>query len=66
VSDSSEPARIEVVNEIIRAYEYTLAGEPKLTSPLELLQAIKGLRVGKAAGPNCIPNRVLSHQPKTQ
>jgi len=35
--------------------------EPKLTSPSEVLQAIKGLRVGKAAGPNGVQKRVLKY-----
>jgi len=40
------------------------ASEPKLTNPSEVLQAIKGLRVGRAPGPNGIPNRVLEYLPK--
>jgi hypothetical protein len=37
-----------VVNEAIRAYEYAQASEPNLTSSSEVLQAIKGIKVGKA------------------
>jgi hypothetical protein len=40
-------AVIEMVSEAMRAYEYAPASEPKLTSPSEVLQAIKGLKVGK-------------------
>jgi hypothetical protein len=64
VNDPSDPAVIDIVNEAMRAYVYAPASEPKLTSPSEVLQAIKGLKVGKALGPNGIPNRVLRHLPK--
>jgi hypothetical protein len=63
VNDPSEPAVIEKVNEELHAYEYTPASEPKLTSPSEVLQAIKGFKLGKAQGPNSIPNRALKHLP---
>jgi hypothetical protein len=64
MNDPSDPAVIERVNEAMRAYEYAPASEPKLTSPSEVLQAIRGLKVGKAPGPNGIPNRVLRHLPE--
>jgi hypothetical protein len=64
VKDPSLPAVIEVVNEVMRAYEYAPASEPKLTSPSEVLEAIKGLKVGKAPGPNGVRNRALRHLPK--
>jgi hypothetical protein len=51
VNDPSDPAPTEVVSEAMRAYEYATASEPKLTSPSEVLQAIKGLKFGKAPGP---------------
>jgi hypothetical protein len=60
VNDLSNPA----VNEAMRAYECAPASEPKLTSPSEVLQAIRGLRIGKAPGLNGVPNRVLRHLPK--
>jgi hypothetical protein len=53
-----------MVNEAMRAYDYPPASEPKLTSFSEVLQAIRGLKVGKASGPNSIPNRVLRHLAK--
>jgi hypothetical protein len=59
----SDPAVIEMVNEAMRV-EYALARKPKLTSPSEVLQAIKGPKVSKAPGPNDNPNRVLRHLPK--
>jgi hypothetical protein len=40
------------------------AGEPKLTDPEEVQEAIRGLKVSKAPGPNGIPNRVLKHLPR--
>jgi hypothetical protein len=52
VNDPSDPAVIEMVNKTMRAYEYTPASEPKLTTPSEVQQAIRGLKVGKAPGPN--------------
>jgi hypothetical protein len=44
----------------MRAYEYVPASEPKLTSPSEVLEAIKGLWVGKAPGANDIPRALIS------
>jgi hypothetical protein len=64
VNDPSSPAVIEVVNEAMRAYEYAPVSEPKLTSPSDVLEAIKGLKVGKAPGPNGVPNRALRYLPK--
>jgi hypothetical protein len=64
VDDPSDPAVTEMINEAMRAYEYATASETKLTSPSEVLQAIRGLKVGKAPGPNGIQNRVLRHLPK--
>jgi hypothetical protein len=64
VSDPSSPAVFEVVNEAMRAYEYAPEREPKLTSPSEVLETIKGFMVGKAPGPNGVPNRALRHLPK--
>jgi hypothetical protein len=64
MNDPSDPAVIELINEAMRAYEYAPPSEPKLTSPLEVQQAILGILVGKAPGPNGILNRVLRHLPK--
>jgi hypothetical protein len=60
VKDPSDPAVIEATC----AYEYVPSSEPKLTSPSEVLEAIRGLKVGKAPGPNGVPNRFLRHLPK--
>jgi hypothetical protein len=40
------------------------AGEYKLTDPEEVQEAIRGLRDGKAPGPNGIPNRSLKNIPQ--
>jgi hypothetical protein len=60
VNDPSSSAVIEVPNEAMRVYGYAPSSEPKLTCPSEVLEAIKGLNVGKAPG----PNRALRHLPK--
>jgi hypothetical protein len=56
VDDPSDPAIIDVVNEVMRAFEFAPASEPKLNSPSEVLQPIRGLNVGKAPGPTGIPS----------
>jgi hypothetical protein len=53
-----------VVNKAMRAYEYAPASEHKLTSPSEVIEAIKGLKVGKTPGPNGVHNRALRNLPK--
>jgi hypothetical protein len=40
------------------------ATEPKLTTPEEVQEAIRGLKVSKDPGPNGIPNRALKHLPQ--
>jgi len=40
------------------------ASEPRLTNPEEVQEAIRGLKVSKAPGPNGIPNRALKHFPQ--
>jgi len=42
----------------------TPASEAKLTNPEEVQEAIRGLKVSKAPGPNGIPNRALKHLPQ--
>jgi hypothetical protein len=61
VKDPSVPAVIDVVNEAVRAYSFVSTSESKLTNPTEVQGVIRGLEVGKAAGPNGIPNMVLKH-----
>jgi hypothetical protein len=64
VDNASDPAFTEVAEEPMGPYEYSPASEPTVTTPLEVLQAIEGLKVGKAPGANGIPKRVLRHLPK--
>jgi hypothetical protein len=63
MNDPSVAADIEVVNEAMRAYSFAPASEPKLTNPTEVQDAIRGLKVGKAPGPDGIPTRALKHLP---
>ena len=40
--------------------------EPKLTNPEEVQEAIRGLKVSKALGPNGIPSRGFKHHPQRE
>jgi hypothetical protein len=64
VNAPSYPAVIEKVTEALQAYSYAPASEPQLTNPMEVQDAIQGLKVGKAPGPNGLPNRGLKHLPQ--
>jgi hypothetical protein len=64
VTVPSVPAVIEIVNVGLRSYFRAPANEPKLTNPEEVQEAIRGLRVSTAPGPNGIPNRALKHLPQ--
>jgi hypothetical protein len=65
VNDASDPGVIEIVNEAMCAYKCARPSGPKLTSPSKSYRpSIRGLKVGKAPGPNGISNRVLRHLPK--
>jgi hypothetical protein len=64
VDDPSDPAFTEMVDVEMRAYEYASASEPTLTTPSEVIKAIKGLKVGRAPAPIGVPNRVLRHLQK--
>jgi hypothetical protein len=61
VAHPSVPAVIDVA---LRSYFQTPAREHKLTNPDEVHEAIRGLKVGKAPGPNGTPNRALKHLPQ--
>lgn len=63
VKDPSEPAVIEMVNEVMRAYALSPGSESQLTNPADIQNAIQGLKVGKVQPPNSIPNRALKHFP---
>jgi hypothetical protein len=64
VTDPSVPAVIETVNAGLRSYFIAPASEPMLTNPEEVQEAIRGLKVSKAPGPNGIPKRALKHLPQ--
>jgi hypothetical protein len=64
VNDPSDRVVIEMVNETMRAYECAPRSESKLTSPSDVLQAIREFKVDKDRSPNAIPNRALGHLPK--
>ena len=51
-------------NVALRSYFMTPVSEHKLTNPEEVQEAIRGLKVRKAAGPNGIPNRALKQLPQ--
>jgi hypothetical protein len=63
VNDPSDPAVIETVKVAMRANEYAPESEPNLTGPSEVQHVIRDLKVGKAPGPDGIPNRVLRRLP---
>ena len=64
MTDPSFPPVIEKVDVALRSYIISPASEPKLTNPEEVQEAIRGLKVGKAPGPNGVPNRALKHLPQ--
>jgi hypothetical protein len=64
VDYTSDTTFTEIVDVALRAYEYAPAIEPTLTTPSEVIKAIKGLKVGKAPAPSSTRNRVLRHLPK--
>jgi len=64
VTDPSVPAIIETVDVALVSYFFSPTSEPQLTTPDEFHEAIRGLKVSKAPGPNGLPNRALKHLPK--
>ena len=64
MTDPSVPAVIETVDVALGSYFLSPASEPELTTPDEVQEAIRGLKVSKAPGPNGLPNRALKHLPK--
>jgi hypothetical protein len=59
-----DPPVIEKVAEALEVYSYALASEPMLTNPMEVQDAIWGLKFGKAPAPNGLPNRALKILPQ--
>jgi len=64
VIDPSVPAVIETVEAALRSYFLSPASEHHLTTHDEVHEAITGLKVSKALGPNGLPNRTLKYLPK--
>jgi len=64
MTDPSVPAVTETVDVALESYFLSPASEPQLTTPDEVHEAIRGLKVCKAPGPNGLPNRALKHLPK--
>ena len=64
VTDPSVTAVIEMIDMALRSYFLSPDSEPQLTTPDEVHEAIRDLKVSKPAGPNGIPNRALKHLPK--
>jgi hypothetical protein len=63
VNDPSFSAVIDAGNEAMRAYSFAPASEPKLTNLTKVQDASRGLKFGKAPGPDGIPNRALKLLP---
>jgi hypothetical protein len=61
VTDPSVPAVIAMVDVVLRSYFLSHASEPQLTTPYEVHEAIRSLKVSKAPGPNGVPNMALKH-----
>ena len=64
MTDPSVPADIEMVDVGLRSYFMMPVSEHKLNNPKEGQEAIRGLKVSKAEGPNDIPNRAFKHLPQ--
>jgi len=64
MADPSVPVIIEMVDVTLRSYFQTPASETKLINPDEVHEAIRGLMVSKAPGPNVILNGALKHLPQ--
>jgi hypothetical protein len=61
VTVPSLPAVIEMDDVEVESYFQTPASKPNLTNPDEVLEAIKGLKVGRTPGTKGILNRALKH-----
>ena len=59
----SVPTVIETVDVALESYLQTPASKPNLSNPDEVREAIRGLKLGKAPGPNGIPNKALQNFP---
>ena len=64
VTDPLVPPVIEMVDVAFRSYLLNPASEPHFTTPDEVHEAIRVLKVSKASDPYGIPNRAQKHLPK--
>ena len=64
MTDPSVPAVTETVDVALGSYFLSPASGPQLTTPDEVHEAIRGLKVSKVPGPNGIPNRALKRLPR--
>jgi hypothetical protein len=64
VNDPSDTAVIVKVTDPMQACIFAPASEPSLSKPMEVPDAIRGFKFGKAPGSNGLPNRVLKHIPQ--
>ena len=53
-----------MVDVALRSHLISPASEPRLTNREEVQEAIRGLEVNKAPGPDGIPKRALKHLPQ--
>jgi hypothetical protein len=53
-----------MVDVALKSYVLTPASEPKLTKSDSVQEVFRGLKFGKAPGPNGIPNRAMKHLPQ--
>jgi hypothetical protein len=58
-NDTSEPADIETIDDVMSAYDYSPANEPELTSPSEVLPE-RYSEKGSETSPKALEN--LSHE----
>ena len=63
INDPLVSAAIEMIKEVMQAYFLAPASKAKLTNPTEVQDAIWGLKVSNAPGPDSILNRALKHLP---
>jgi len=63
VTDPAVAEAIEMVDVTLRSSVMAPASEPKLTNREEVQDAIRGLKISKAPGPNVIPEQGLEGSP---
>ena len=59
----AQAAAVETVREFMQSFALSPTSEPQLTTLAEVSKAVRELKVGKAPGPNGVPNTALRHLP---